>query len=498
MHDSERTVNVGKKAAQVGFTEAVLNRVFYNLDVRGLDCLYVLPAQTPDAGEFSTARVDTAIELSSYLQNLFSDIKNVGHKKAGNSNLYIRGGRSRSGLKSIPVGCLIMDEVEEIPEKNISLARERTSGQLVTDTWLISTPSIPEHGIAKIFENSTQNHFFFRCPSCSKFIELKWPDSFVVVGEHGEDPRISESHHICYECKNKLDNAAKIEFLADGIWVPSFDDKDDAGWYINQLYSMTEKAQPKEFAKSFLNAMANPFDEQEFYNSKVGVEHVVEGSSVTDSDFRNCTSEMFRMFEDYSGPNLTTMGIDVGRWIHYEIAEWKIGQYVGSDVNLNSLSRILRVGKVLSFEELDSLMLQYNITYAVIDKFPESRKSLEFAMRFFGRVRLCVYAQGIAGKFIHDAENEVTLNVDRTTWLDLSLSRFKTRKTVVPVDIPMEYKDQVKALIRVYDKDKNGNPLAKYVNPKPDHYGHAHNYAEIALPMAMKITTGHQNIGSFL
>jgi len=47
--DSDAETNVGMKAAQVGFTEAVLNKSFFTVDVKGTDCLYILPAKIPDA-----------------------------------------------------------------------------------------------------------------------------------------------------------------------------------------------------------------------------------------------------------------------------------------------------------------------------------------------------------------------------------------------------------------------------------------------------------------
>ena len=56
MHDSEAELNIGQKSAQMGYTETALNISFFHIDVKRTDCLYVLPAQTPDASDFSAAR----------------------------------------------------------------------------------------------------------------------------------------------------------------------------------------------------------------------------------------------------------------------------------------------------------------------------------------------------------------------------------------------------------------------------------------------------------
>ena len=41
----------------------------------------------------------------------------------------------------------------------------------------------------------------------------------------------------------------------------------------------------------------------------------------------------------------------------------------------------------------------------------------------------------------------------------------------------------MKALVKKPERDNNGNPTAKYINVADDHFAHANNYAEIALPL---------------
>ena len=181
MHASKYEINVGQKAAQMGFTETVLNIVFFYIDIHQVDCLYVLPSKTPDASDFSAARFDPALELSRHLRQLFSNVKNVGHKRAGNTNLYIRGAKSRAGLKSIPVGVLVLDEKDEMKQDHIPLAKERQSGYDINIMWEISTPTIDNFGINEAFRHSTQSDFNFNCPSCNRYIALTWPDNIKIA-----------------------------------------------------------------------------------------------------------------------------------------------------------------------------------------------------------------------------------------------------------------------------------------------------------------------------
>jgi hypothetical protein len=121
-----------------------------------------------------------------------------------------------------------------------------------------------------------------------------------------------------------------------------------------------------------------------------------------------------------------------------------------------------------------------------IDSQPERRKALEFANRFYGRVRLCHYDSNLDARETTDKETDLIINVNRTAWLDMSLVRLRTKRIDLPLNIPLEYRQHMMNIVRVFEKDATGNPIARYVKPDhlADHYAHARNYAEIALPLA--------------
>lgn len=496
MHDSTAEMNVGQKSAQMGYTETALNVTFYNLD-RGVNCLYVLPSQRPDAQRFSAGRFSPALNMSPYLTKMFSDVNNTDHKRAGNTSLYITGSKSRSHLKSVDTGLIIGDELEEFDQENIPLMFERQSGQFFKQVWLLSTPRLANQGINKYFNLSSKESFFFKCPHCSKLTTLVFPECVEICGEDFNDPRIAESYLKCKECKSKLDHATKPEWLANGVWVPEHGDRMDyRGFYINQLFSSTVTI--FEIVKKYFLAQRSQSDEQEFYNSKLGVDHVVAGAAVTDADFESCIRTHKKIIPP-TQPSITkeapprgliTMGVDQGNWIHYEIDLWTLptNRYT-VDLHEEAIPKVIAEGKVKNFEDLDRLIYYYNVISTVIDAFPERRKAIELAGRFWKRIKLCFYAQGVQGKNIQIAkEEESTINVDRTSWLDLSLGRFKTGRINLPLDISTEYRDHVKALVRVYEKDKHGQDIGHYRNGNnADHYAHARNYAEIALQFALRL-----------
>lgn len=494
MHDSEAEMNVGQKSAQMGFTEAVLNLTFYNIDVKRVDCLYVLPSKVPDATDFSSGRFDRALELSPHLRGIFSDVQNVGHKRAGTANMYIRGSRSRSQLKSVPVGFIVLDELDEMDQENISLALARTDGQVNWSAWMISTPTYPDVGINKYFNDSTQDHFMFTCPSCSKLTELVFPDCLEIVGESQRDPRVEESFLKCRECKNKLKHELKYEWLADGKWVSTYSNRPSRGFHVNQLYSST--VTPAGIAKAYFLSLRDPADETELYNSKLGQPHAVKGSQLLDEDLNNHIGSYSNGSIKPRG--LVTMGVDVGKYLHYWIDEWQLNGQVGGDFNTDAYCRAIAIGKALNFEELDLLMRNYGVHACVIDRNPEPRSALQFANKWYGHVRLCMYGQGIQGKEVNASKTEEHLVlVDRTSWLDLSLNRFRRKDMIeIPYDVTQECRDQLKVLARIYKKDKDGNPVGYYENfGRDDHFAHARNYSEIALKFAATIRR-HSNISA--
>ena len=408
MHNTQAERNVGQKAAQMGYTEIMINTCFYEIDIGSKSCLYILPAQTPDASDFSAARFDPALKMSPYLQNLFSDVKNVGHKRAGTANLYIRGSRSRSGLKSIPAPIIIFDEKDEMNQAQVILARERASGQLEKMEWAISTPTINNFGITADYLDSTQEHFYFQCPACGKWTELVFPECLIITAEdHRDSDKLKESYLKCKECHVALQHAAKSEWLGSGQWEASFAGRDTRGFYISQLYSPT--VSPAELAYSYLKSLTGPADEQEFFNSKLGLPHEVEGARIKHEEIEACIGG-HQNNNTTARSGIVTMGIDVGGQLHYEIVEWKPPQTsLGLEILPQVKGRVLAIGTVTEFHELDILMHKYQVTHAVIDANPERRMARNFALRFPGFVKICLYGHGISGKRISlGSENEYT------------------------------------------------------------------------------------------
>lgn len=492
MTDQRAPECVGQKAAQMAFTDTMLDVALFTVDQLGLDVLYVLPAKTPDATDFSSSRFNPALEMSDYLSRIFTNTNNVGLKRAGNNSLYIRGSRSKSSLVSIPVGLVILDEMNLFAEATIPLVKERLSGQLQKQIWMISTPTVPNFGINERFLLSDQRHFFFKCPHCSRYIELTFPDSIIIRGDTESDPDVYLSELICTECKHALDHAAKPEYLSvytgNAEWKSTVSNKSIVGYHIPQLYSCV--MHPGDIAKLWIGGQTDVVKEQEFYNSKLGLPHVPKGSAITDEILEKCKSNHRLADPQLFGTGFCTMGVDVGTDLHVEVDLWTLRRDLQTtDINDIATGRLFWCGTVKDFAELDIFMYKYKPIMTVVDHQPETRAALAFAHRFPGRVKLCHYGNGAHAREISDFGERVT--VDRTCWLDLSMSRFINRTLLLPRDVPIMYTEHVKHLVRIPVKPSETSMdqdlTFKYQKTGDDHMAHARNYSEIALRLSASI-----------
>jgi len=495
IHDSEAGFNTIMKAAQLGLTEVAINVAFHTVDIKKRDVLYVLPTAL-NASDFSKSRFNTALLYSEYLKELFTDTNTVGLKQAGGVNLYIRGSRGDSNLKSIPVSVLILDEADEMDQRAIWLALERLSGQLHKFVLSLSTPTIPQFGIHKLYLQGTQEHFYFKCPRCGRTTEFAFPDCLEICGESITDPDVKRSHLKCLDCKKKVEHEEKPEILKDGFWEPTVTvDEDHRSFYVNQMYSYT--VTPSDLALAYFRGVGDEAAMVEYHNSKQGVPYIPDGGQVTESEIENAVRNYFMENQrpDIGTDRLIVMGVDQGKMNNVAVVEFMLSGYGGLDLNAAAVGKILHLGKYPGddFETLDPLMREWQIQAAVIDADPQINDARRFARRFAGYVYLCRYRRGQTGKEMQLSEEDSgapIVTVDRTNWLDASMGRFHSDRIIIPGDTPLEFKDHIKALVRTYEKDDQGNPRAVYLNTGPDHYAHALNYAEIALPLAAGIVSG--------
>ena len=232
LDDSPKQVD--KKGAQMGFTtHKILFSVHGCKNIYPKGILYMLPTRD-DTTDISKTRFGRLIdENPGTIGQWIANTDQANLKQIGSSFLYLRGTRTRTALKSIPVDVIIFDEFDEMRPGSgavtgdkslkfdpITLARERLSHSKFQHEHVLSTPTLPDYGIEAEFDKSDQKFWYIKCEKCNAWtcLELTFPDCFVVT-EKGNIVRG------CKKCKAEI-------YPRNGQWVSHYPSNDISGRYI--------------------------------------------------------------------------------------------------------------------------------------------------------------------------------------------------------------------------------------------------------------------------
>jgi len=457
-----------KKGAQVGATEVnVLKSMWgliYNRYPQG--CLYLFPSAL-DVADFSRGRFSTLIRDNPKEVGVFvQETDSVSIKRISRAFLYLRGARSTSKiegtqrtssqLRSIPVDRICYDESDLFEPAMISLAAERISHSEVKEEAFLSTPSLPDFGIDKLYNESDQRVWSIKCEHCGTetVLELTFPACLLEL----PDGRIIRG---CGKCKKEI-------FPRNGHWVAQYPEraKDMVGWWISQLNSAY--IEPGAILKAFNDPPNGNLTE--VYNSKLGMAYVSAENRLNISDVYGCCG-LDAMSTDEIGPCVA--GIDVGKTLHVVVA-------------FKPREKVLEVcylARVSSFNDLHDIAKRFNVQCAVLDMEPEMRKAREFAEGENYPAFLCDYLDRISAGPQWDEEKKL-VKVQRTELCDTTHELFvNPGRLILPrrCDEVDRFAQQARNIAKVLQEDpETGSREYRYRKLGEDHFRHALNYAFLA------------------
>ena len=470
-----------QKGAQIGFTVAGMFKALHRVDALREDVLYILPTDK-NASQFAQARLDSIVNLSPPLEDMFIGANSVGLKKTKHhTHIYIKGSMSEANLVSVPVGCVVIDEYDRCNVKALSLALERMSAYENRHLFALSTPTLPEYGINALYEQGTKEEFTFQCPHCGKHIALRWPESFEVCGDAATDPDVDKSYIKCYECGGKLPHENKGEWLKGAYWQPTAKASGHRSFSVSQLYAFT--VSPADLAIGYHRGCGDEVAMVEFINQKIGSPYIMKGGKVTDVEI-NRNLGTHRKDDTPPPGKMITMGIDVGSFLDVAIVQYDYGQDPWLEPHLRSHATLLNEMRLpgSDFAGLEQLMSEWQIQYACIDFQPETNLARAFCRKFHGFAAMVQYRKGTEQEEIKEKEDDRVplLTVNRTAFLDYSIGRLHKDKLSLPQDLSHTWREHVKAINRTYILDEYGKPKATYLSAKADHSAHSLALAEVA------------------
>ena len=174
------------KGAQLAATEVGLNFMGHTIDEAPAPFLLVMG--TVEVIKTNTlARINPMIEASPSLSLKIPP----NSKKAGENNLYeksfpggglyMRGANSGSGMRSMPIKNLMLDEVDSYPANlegegsPVALAEARTSNFANKKIYILSTPKLKNTSlIEQEFSHTDKRQYHIPCPHCGLMQVLVW------------------------------------------------------------------------------------------------------------------------------------------------------------------------------------------------------------------------------------------------------------------------------------------------------------------------------------
>lgn len=486
-----------KKCSQVGLSEVSLRIALAIAAVTRSRIIYTLPTDT-FAQKFSKDRFTPVIEESPVLRNaLHADAKSAEMKKIGNSTLYIIGTFGQTQAISIPANFLIHDELDFSNQDVIGTFQSRlrhaeedpvTHHKGVAQRF--STPTLPNFGISKHFDQSDQRFYMVTCSKCSHTFAPHYTRDFVVPGF--DDPMTHFDKSDLYNPKYKTKEAyIKCERCGNDMWKDLINPA-QRQWvakypsvYMERGYQVNPWDVPKYNSCPSVIGQISEYTKQDFFNFVLGLDYESKDNSFLSSIFQsNDKSQWMSLAEakvtDISG---TVIGMDIGK------NAWLV---VGKPVKVAGKTKIdiihlvqlrAKVGDALA-DQAQEYIEAFNPAAMVVDAAPDfSTAQALVAKNRYGRVFGCEYSRTVPGAFSNitpDPEEGILKAARSGTLSDLmeahnaGLIRYPDEDS--EMELVKTHLGNTKKLIKPVEMGEQ----IQFVKTGEDHYAHAMNYMSIA------------------
>lgn len=330
------------KAAQVGYSEALLNVLGFFVDQDPAPILLV-QISTGEAAKFSKERIAPMIDACPTLRAKIKPARSrdsentIESKGFPGGHLGIVGANAPSGLRSRARRVVLFDEVDGYPPSAgtegdpVELARKRQSTYWNRLEVIGSTPTIAD--LSRIEEAVRESHELRRyhvpCPHCDHMQPLEWggKDSGHGVkwdvNEHGQ---ATEVVYVCRECSGMIEERSKAKMLAGGEWVADepHPNPTRVAFHISGLASPWVSW--TELVQEWLDAQGHPGKLQVFINTRLGECWDAQGSTV-DAGPLMARRETYDAEPVPENVVLITAGVDVqADRVEVEFKGWGIGE----------------------------------------------------------------------------------------------------------------------------------------------------------------------------
>ena len=462
-----------QKPTQVGLSTFGIVRMLHLASNWVVRIGYSLPRQK-DVIDFVSTRLNPMLERSAFLKNLLGEPNATYTKKLGASYIFMLEASVESRM--IPLDALFRDEIDLSDPSNLGTMMNRLDASKWKLVFDFSTPTLPNFGINKYFEQSDKREWFVKCNHCGYWQQLFWDKNLEI---EGPDSRPTSVRYVCSKCKKEL----TPQHIQTGQWVPEFPERSRKviGFHISQM--MTHPAD--ELYDAYIDPQTSI---KEFYRKRLGIPYSVEGGQISREDFLvNCFQDQYEPEAYHDGRSQYYMGVDQGNQLQAVVAK---------RLPDNTRPRIVWVELIdpdAGFDRVGQLMSLYKVKRAIIDADPNRHSARSLTLAFPGRIMMADYAE-IKGRYDRKKNKNTKIHdrvvINRTEMFDNLMESIRSGKwglfgdpTRLPPDAELLI-DHVTSLRRDTEERRTASGSVEVGVWRPlraDHLAHAMGYLKIAL-----------------
>lgn len=303
--------------AQLGKSQSGFNWIGAVADMWPGPMLMVQP--TVDmAKKVSKQRIAPMIESTAALRKKFGTARSKDasntmlEKEYPGGMLMLTGANSASGLRSMPIRYLYLDEVDAYPYdvdgegSPMDLAERRTTTFARRKVFITSTPTVKGFSaVEREFDKTDKRYYYVPCPHCGEHDIIKWKN----IKYDPADPK-NTAKLLCEHCGCLIDEHHKTDMLARGEWrATAVSQNGTRGYHLSGLYSPLGWKSWGDCAQEWVDAQENVEKLQVFWNTVLGETWEDRGDSLDPSLLGSRTEEY--KAEVPAGVRILTAAIDV-------------------------------------------------------------------------------------------------------------------------------------------------------------------------------------------
>lgn len=346
-----------KKGSQVGVSLWAILKTIHSAKYWGINQIHTLPT-VQDVQKFVPSKVNPIIKMNSCIfQDISGEIDAVTQKQIGNAFIFYRGTWMEREAIMLTSDRNIYDEVDKSNAEVIRDYSSRLSASKIAEKIYISTPTIPNFGIDKLWQESDQKHWRFNCPKCGYQQHMEWEKNVDLEREI----------YICQKCRREL----KSETIRNGEWEARYPDREISGYWIPQMIATWRTA------KDLIKELEDAEDEEYFYNYILGIAYMNPEAKIPASlILKNLTSEK-------GDQRNCAMGVDVGGTDLHVI--------IGDTKSIFGITRVEDQPGKTKWQRLGDFMEVYEVRFCVIDAEWNTDEAYDFAKKYPDKVYLNWY-----------------------------------------------------------------------------------------------------------